>query len=159
MIYLTIGLILASLLGVLWLYVLGRMLFEAARGYIKDEPKIKPDLFYAIYPKAPTFYHWEREDIVRRLIMTGRINESNIQQAPEIMQRQMSGEHIAGWLFIGMMYVVGTILAWPITGIILSLKGMRMYNTQPQFTALFERSPREAKAPRAKKEKVIKGLE
>ena len=143
-VWVIIGLVLATPLMLLWLYVLGQMITEAIRGYIKNDVWIRPKLFYVFYSKEATYYwhDWQK-----------------MRDCGHTKDRIMSGEHIWAWGAIGGLYVIGTLIAWPVTYFILTLKGLRAYNTNEHFKKLFERTTKAPKPAKVKKTKIIKGLD
>jgi hypothetical protein len=108
---------------------------------------MKPKLLYGIYPKESSMYSWDRE----------RLKDAGITR--EDYDKVMMGENVAGVTFFGIIIVMGSIVAWPITVIFVTLRSLRLYHTSETFRDLFKREPRPPKPKKVKVEKQLKGLE
>ena len=136
--YVMVGLVMATAIAIPWLYVLVQMLVSAIKGYIRNDVWIRPKLFYAMFPKEASYYSFEWD----------KIRDSGVSK-----DRLMKGDHIWAWGMLGLLFMVGSIVAWPVMLVVLTLKGLRMYNTNEHFAKLFESKPKAPKAPKPAKVK------
>jgi len=117
-IYFNLGLFFALLATAWYLVTLGAVIFELTAAYIKDRPAVKsPYLRFMIKAKASLY-----SDTMRRYRVHG-FEEVDA----------LTGEHLAGTAALGLLYSTATLLLWPITLIVLTLKTLRKYNTDESF--------------------------
>jgi len=148
-IYMTIGSTFGFIFALIWVYTLGLTLYIRAKAYIHGRPPVRTNylrlLLEGLTEGTPSMYTSDR----RRYIQAG-LNHDHA----------LTGENVAGILFLGFLIVVVTLLLWPITLTWLTLRGLRRYNTNEEFHQLFEREAKPEKIPKpSPQQKVIKGLD
>ncbi len=145
-----IGVTFSVIFALIWMYTLGITFYLKGTAYIYGRPAMRTEylrlLLKSFTDDDPYMYHEEKKvyndlDLDYRLALTG--------------------DNVAGIIFFGALIVLCTILFWPVTLLILILRGLRRYNTDEEFHELFERKKvtRPRKIPKSHPRKVIKGLD
>ena len=150
-IYMIIGSTFAFVFALIWVYTIGLTLYRQAAAYINGYPAVRNEylrlLLEGFTEGTPSLYTSDRR---------------RYQEAGLDYNLALTGENFVGILFIGGLIVITTYLLWPISLTVLTLRGLRRYNTNEEFHKLFERKARPVKIiipkPRPR-QKVIKGLD
>lgn len=123
-IYFSIGSFLGLIVGCVWLFTFAVVLWEKTNAYIHNRLAIKSAYLRFMVKAEASMYSYDR------------IKYERAELDPKLA---LTGEHVAGVFFIGLLFTVCTLLLWPITMIILTLKGLRAYNTNPVFADIVDR--------------------
>ena len=127
-IYMYIGSTLALVFTLVWVYTVGIALYLKAEAYINGRPAVRSEylrlLLEGFTEGTPSLYTEDRRQY---------------QDAGLDHTRALTGDNVAGIIFLGFGIILSTILVWPITLTILGLRGLRRYNTDEEFHKLFER--------------------
>lgn len=136
-IYMYIGSTFTLIFTLIWVYTLGLTLYLKAEAYIHGRPAVRTEylrlLLEAFTQGTPSLYTDDRRAY---------------QAADLDYTRALTGDNVAGIIFLGLGIIIGTLLLWPISLIVLGLRGLRRYNTDEDFHKLFEREVKPAPQPR-----------
>ena len=147
-----IGSAFAFVFFIIWMYTLTLTLYRKAEAYIHGRPALRNNYLRLLIPnftdgKPVSMYSDDRR----------KYSDAGLDHT-----LALTGENVAGIIFVGFCIVVSTLLLWPISLTVLGLRGLRRYNTDEEFHALFEQEVKPAKIKIPKphpREKFIKGLE
>ncbi len=137
-IYTYIGSFFALGFGLIWMYTLGVVLYLKAEAYVHGRPAMRTEylrlLLEGVTEGKPEMWTDDRREY---------------QAAGLDHTRALTGENVAGIIFIGLLIVFGTLLVWPISLIVIGLRVLRRYNTDEEFHKLFENEskPKQTKIP------------
>ncbi len=144
-IYMYIGSTFTFIFTLVWVYTLGAALYLKAEAYINGRPAVRSEylrlLLESFTEGTPSLYSDDRRQY---------------QDAGLDHTRALTGDNVAGIIFLGFGIILSTILVWPITLTILGLRGLRRYNTDEEFHKLFEREAKPATVERKVKPATVK---
>ena len=138
MIYLILGSALSGIAFLFWIAIIGAMFFEFASAYVDARLPVRPKLVRIVWPKPIRGYSSDR---------------NKYQNAGLNWEDALKGEHAFGIVFIGALFILASLLIWPVVLGYLILRYLREYKNNEAFRDWIDQLFRSDPKPRKVKQK------